>query len=255
MKDLLFGLMSFEDFIEWYTELGKLKIFWAKTVKKISLLDRKEDFILISVNWLVRNKVERALLAITETLHNTSEVIESLIKYKDSTKIIITPEDAFIDLNTVNAQSILYFWKTDAETLEPNENVRIEIGYDWNMSKLKIFENIQRQSWGFFIPPRLGNHGVILGYLNDTPVAMAYLNTHNFNIDYGIHVIRSHWRKRIGTRLLKEILKLARDRGVSNISIVRIFRKVGGTSSDIRALRFYQANNPYKGLSVYRLAV
>jgi len=85
------------------------------------------------------------------------------------------------------------------------------------------------------------------------PVAMAYLNIHNFNIDYGVHVIKSHWRRRIGTRLLAELLKLARTMGSPALSVVRVFRSKRGTSSDIRAVRFYRANGPSKRMSVYRL--
>jgi len=84
-------------------------------------------------------------------------------------------------------------------------------------------------------------------------VGMVYLNIHNFNIDYGIHVIKSHWRKRIGTRLLVELLKLAKTMGSPTLSIVRVFRSKKGTSSDIRALKFYRANNPSIRMSVYRL--
>ncbi|MEZ0346272.1 MAG: GNAT family N-acetyltransferase [Infirmifilum sp.] len=69
------------------------------------------------------------------------------------------------------------------------------------------------------MPPRSGNHIVILASLNDLPVGIAYLNKNNFNIDYGIHVINSFWRNRIGTRILNEALGIARQLGVKYIGI------------------------------------
>jgi hypothetical protein len=52
---------------------------------------------------------------------------------------------------------------------------------------------------------------------------MAYLNKHNFNIDYGIHVKRDFWRKRIGTKILKETLRASGELGAKHISVVRVF--------------------------------
>ena len=39
------------------------------------------------------------------------------------------------------------------------------------------------------------------------------LNKYNFNIDFGVHVCREYWKKRIGTRLLLEAASLAKDMG------------------------------------------
>ena len=94
---------------------------------------------------------------------------------------------------------------------------------------------------------------VLTALLNDSPVGMAYLNIHNFNIDYGIHVIKPHWRRRIGTALLAKILELAKSMGASKISVVRVFRNIKGTYSDMRAAKFYKANNPSTKMSIYRL--
>ena len=79
------------------------------------------------------------------------------------------------------------------------------------------------------------------------------MNVNNFNIDYGIHIIRPYWRRRIGTALLAEILRLAKSMGALRISVVRVFRSVKGTSSDMGAVEFYRANNPCVKMSVYRI--
>lgn len=250
---MLLGFTSFEDFARWYAELGKLKIFWAKIIKDIHLLSTENEVFFISVEWLVRKKIKKAVLAVAEKQCKVSSIIESLRRYESSTKVLIAPEDLSIDLNLVNARSILYFWEPNASILEPNRNIRIEVYRDWSNDEIEVFRSIHRQSWGFFIPPRLHDHIVVLGFLNDIPVAMAYLNTHNFNIDYGIHVIRTYWRRRIGTRLLAELLELANVFGASSISVVRVFRNIRGTSSDIRAVNFYRANNPSIRMSIYRL--
>ena len=246
-------LMDFENFVRWYTELGKLKIFWAKPVESVKLVREEEDISFIGIKWLVKGKVKRAVLAFVKREEKVAEGIRGLKEYKDSTKILIVPEDSFVNLNAINARSILYFWNTSTKTLKPNKDVKLEVYCKWGERELELFKRVHKQSWGFFIPPRLQDHIVILGFLHDEPVALAYLNTNNFNIDYGVHVVRLHWRKRIGTRILAELLKVAKSMGSSNVSVVRVFRSIRGTSSDIRAREFYKANNPLIRMSVFRL--
>jgi hypothetical protein len=57
---MLFGKMNFKDFAKWYIELDKLRIFWAKPLKSITL--NEGDLLL--VKWLVRRKVKDAVLAV-----------------------------------------------------------------------------------------------------------------------------------------------------------------------------------------------
>nr|MDO8043812.1 hypothetical protein [Candidatus Baldrarchaeota archaeon] len=252
---MIFGFMCFEDFIKWYSEIGKLKVFWAKIVRSVDLLGEENGLTLINVKWIVRKKVKEAILAIVERRQKILKAMELFSKHGDATRILVVPENLTVNLNLVNARSILYFWKIDGKTLEPDKNVRIEVCREWSEDELEIFRSIHKKSWGFFVPPRPEDHVVILGYLNDVQVAMAYLNIHNFNIDYGIHVVKAYWRRRIGTKLLVEILKLAKTMNAHNVSVVRIFRSIRGTSSDIRAAKFYKANNPLIRLSIYRIAV
>ncbi len=253
--NIIFGFMSFKDFTKWYSETGKLKIFWAKVVKSIDLLSKENGSTLINVKWIIKNKIKETAIAIVERQQEISKIIKSFNRHSNITKILIVPENLPVNLNLVNARSILYFWKINAKTLEPNKNVKVKIYHEWSENELKIFRSIHKKSWGFFVPPRPEDHVVILGYLNNTPVAMAYLNIHNFNIDYGIHVVKAYWRRRIGTKLLVELLKLAKTMNAHNVSVVRIFRSIRGTSSDIRAVKFYKANNPLIRLSIYRIAV
>jgi len=250
---MLFGFISFEDFVKWYAELGKLRIFWAKPVESVSLLSKENNLCFVGVKWIVRGKIRDAVLSIARTQYEVPRIIKSFKDYGDLTKILMVPEESFMNLSLVNARSVLYFWNINTRTLEPNRDVRIKIYSEWSDEEFEIFKRIHKQSWGFFMPPRQGDHRVLVAFLDDSPVGMAYLNVHNLNIDYGIHVIKSYWRKRIGTALLAKLLKLAGSMHAFHISVVRIFRSINGTSSDMRAVKFYRANNPSVKVSVYRL--
>jgi len=117
-------LLSPNNFAEWYAELGKLKIFWAKPVKDIHAIDEEEGAVLMDVEWIVRNRTKRTVLAIAEK-GGVSWVIEKLCRY-DATRILILPEDLAMDLGRVDARCILYWWNVfDANTLEPNANVEV----------------------------------------------------------------------------------------------------------------------------------
>lgn len=241
---MLFEFMDFGDFAGWYAELGKLKIFWAKPVKSISLLSEEKK--IIGVRWIIRGKIRDAVLFSEMRGINLED-------YRGSTKILIVPETSPVDLSLVDARSALYFWNVDAKILEPNRDVEIKVYSEWDESELEKFKGIHKHSWGFFIPPRQHDHLILLALLDSSPVGIAYLNVNNFNIDYGIHVIKPYRRRRIGTALLAEILRLVRSMGASSISVVRIFRSIKGTSSDMRAVKFYRANNPFVRASVYRI--
>jgi GNAT superfamily N-acetyltransferase len=96
-----------------------------------------------------------------------------------------------------------------------------------------------------------------LAWLDEEPAGMAYLNKHNFNIDYGIHVKRDFWRKRIGTKILKEALRTSGELGAKHISVVCVcvLRSLRNSSRDRRALSFYKAYNPSLKCNVFRVHV
>lgn len=251
---MVLGFRSFEEFAEWYAELCKLRIFWAKPVRSIRLVCREGCLSLIEVEWLVRSRVQRAMLGVVEDGCEAARAIELLRGYGDCVKVIMVPECKPVDLGVVDARSILYFWSTGAATLEPNRDVVVRVYRELSVEVLEAARIVQKQSWGFFKPPRPRDHVVLVGYLKGAPVASAYLNSNNFNLDYGIHVARRYWRIRIGTRMLVEALKLAELEGADRVSVVRVFRRVRGASSDVRAVEFYKANNPASTISVYRLS-
>jgi len=152
------------------------------------------------------------------------------------------------------AQSVAYFWDLGRlRLLEPNRDVGVEVLEDWGEAEEREFEAVMRGSWGFYRAPRRGDHLVVLARLGGTAVGLAYLNRRNYNLDYGVHVVRECWRRRIGTRVLGEALSAARELGARYASVVRVYRKLGGTAADRRASFFYRANGPQWRYVVYRV--
>jgi hypothetical protein len=247
--------MDLNQFLEWYRELGKLKIFWAKPLHGIKPISIKDEGCLLEVEWFKRNRIEKAVMCIAGALDKAFETV-TRAGWAYSTKLILVPEDSEVDLaGRVDAKSILYFWDVHTKTLEPKEQVRTTVASEWGVEDVKVFREIHRNSWGYFIPPRENDHLVILAWLDEEPVGMAYLNKRNFNIDYGIHVKRDFWRMRIGTKILKENLRVSGELGAKHISAVRVLRSLRNSSSDRRALSFYKANNPSLKFNVFRVHV
>jgi len=50
--------MNFEEFIKWYSELGKLKIFWVKPSESIELLNKESNLYLVSIKWIAKSKIK-----------------------------------------------------------------------------------------------------------------------------------------------------------------------------------------------------
>ena len=82
------------------------------------------------------------------------------------------------------------------------------------------------------------------------PVGSAYYNPASSNIDYGVHVSKHYWRRRIDTRLLVETARLAKSLGRRWVSVVRVVQGTRPTLSDRRAITFYRANNPQQELGL-----
>lgn len=99
---------------------------------------------------------------------------------------------------------------------------------------------IQERNWGFFIPPDFERQDVLLAFLDGQPVGSAYLNRLTHHIDFGVHVAREFQRKRVGTAILREALRLCRERGARLMFVTRVLRAITKINeSDRVALRFY----------------
>ena len=224
-----------KEFVEWLGRSSHLKTFWIKPIIRYRWLSPY----ILSVDW--KSRRSKGAIYIFSAY---SEIIR-----KDGYDTIIIGQD--IPCLDYDAESILAYWEIPAiGLLKPNWDVEIRIldsdeagGYS---------EYIQRRSWGFYIPP-CGFHLVFVAFLNNKPVGSAYLNPVSHNIDFGVHVVRKFWRRRIGTRILWEIIKYAEENRWKYITVVRVYRKPRGTSGDKRATSFYISNRPSYIWRIYRL--
>ena len=103
-----------------------------------------------------------------------------------------------------------------------------------------ILRRIQQSSWGFFIPPDFDREDVLVAFLREQPVGSAYLNRLTHHLDFGVHVTREFQRRRVGTVLLREALRLCRERGAQRMFVTRVLRAITKINENDRiAVRFY----------------
>ena len=252
-------LNSVEAFTNWLRGLGGLRIFWAKPVERIEVVSCRP--LIVEVLWRVRRRPKQALIMVTNDMGGLGKRIKEAFcstNAPDNTQanyILITASE--IPAELYDRRSIVYIYSTrDSRLLEPNWSINVEIReyHDLTGDLLRELRSIQKESWGFYIPP-LENDVVFIARLNNEAVASAYYNPLSSNIDYGVHVVRRLWRRRIGTRILYEVLSYAKQLGRSWVSVVRVLRGRKPTTSDRRAMSFYEANNPQAKLNIYRLTV
>ncbi len=262
LEDSCFGpLGSLEAFTNWLQGLGGLRIFWAKPVEKIEVVSDKP--LIVKVLWRVRRRPRQSLIVVTNYASELGKTIKEAfgpINAFDNTQtsyILITESE--IPAELYDRRSVVYIYSTkDSGLLEPNWSVDVEIHeYEYHNLTSDLLEelrSIQEESWGFYIPP-LENDVVFIARLNNEAIASAYYNPLSSNIDYGIHIVRRLWRRRVGTRVLHEVLSYAKQLGRSWVSVVRVLRGRKPSASDRRAISFYEANNPQAKLNVYRLSI
>lgn len=153
MKDLSNNLcilpMEFSQFSDWYKELGKLKVFWAKPLNDVKLISVGDERCLVEIEWIVRKKIKKAIMCIAKSSNKAFETITKT-KHANKAKLIMVPEDSILSSShDINAKSILYFWDVDSNVLEPNTKVRIAKLRDWADEDIEIFSQIHKRSWGF----------------------------------------------------------------------------------------------------------
>jgi len=249
--------LSINRFASWYRSAGHLKIFWVKPAREIRGIEAPSGTRLLEVEWSSYRGCGKCLIAISRDFSTAVSALRYALERASTAAraVAIVPEDDnSIDRRLVDAEGILYFWDTSRlELLEPCRSVDVSAVDEWSGDLDAELSALQAASWGFYKPPIRGVHRVFLASLEGRPVGAAYLNLLNYNIDYGVHVARAYWRRRIGTRILWEIAKTAREMGSEYFSVVRVYRKIGGTSSDRRAAAFYRANKPVHRASVLRI--
>ncbi len=234
----LLGFRSLLDFLEWYKEVCNTRIFWAKPLNEVKV-EKKDGYVVLRIIRMYKRRKTLAYLILTPNLEGVE------LPDGDPIYVLMLSEEM-----RCRRRSSVFLYSVDTETLEPNRDVSITVvrGREAHIEELR---NIQKRSWGFFIPP-FDYHFVLIASFNRIPIGSAYLNPKNGNLDFGIHVVRSHWRRRIGSRLLREALILAKKMKLDRVSVVRVLGR--SKSADERALSFYRANNPSVGLTVCELS-
>jgi len=123
-----------DEFIKWYHELGKLKIFWAKPVLKTEWLQKSEKY-LLRIIWKVRNKEKEAMILSLKEWRWDGSLQEILSKFRNMGKIVLTLNE--IPVEYTRAKPYVWFWKLEDAPLKGNMAVEIKIYHKWTEEDLK----------------------------------------------------------------------------------------------------------------------
>jgi len=236
---------------EWLRGLSVLGVFWAKRVRRLEVVS--EDPPVLVLEWRRSRRRGRAFFALC--VGDWRGCMGRLPGVGvDADMLLMTGSE--LPVGAYDRWSKVFVYSVDGSFLEPSRVVRVEVYGPGSVDAgvLSAARIVQESSWGFYRPPPQGDYVLLARLPGGEPVGVAYYNPASGNIDYGVHVSRPYWRRRIGTRLLVEAVGLARSLGRRCVSVVRVLRGVRPTASDRRAIAFYRANNPVRELNVYRLA-
>jgi len=235
-----------ECLVKWLKGLSVLGIFWAKRVKEITIASK--DPPVLTLDW-ERSKRKAFFTLCYEFSNDCLSYLQNLAGNSDL--LLLTASE--LPQGLYDRWSKVFIYHVKSDFLEPNKEATVEV-YDPSKvdNIVSITEAVQRSSWGFYKPPPKEDY-VLIAKLQGEAVGSAYYNPKSSNIDYGVHVARQYWRRRIGTRLLVEVAKIANNLGNEWVSVVRVIRGKKPTESDKRAIAFYRANKPRKELNVYRV--
>jgi len=239
-----------ECLVKWLKGLSVLGIFWAKRVKEITITFK--DPLVLIIDW-ERSKRKALFTLCYEFSNDCLSYLQNFAGNEDIDLLLLTVSE--LPQGLYDMWSKIFIYDPNKAFLEPNSEVIIEV-YEpgrVNDNVVSAIEAVQRGSWGFYKPPPREDFVLIAKLPGGEPIGSAYYNPTSSNIDYGVHVSRPYWRRRIGTRILVEVAKLAKTLGNEWVSVVRVVRGIRPTQSDRRAIAFYRANKPKKELNVYRL--
>ncbi len=238
----------------WLWGLGVLGVFWAKRVKGIEVVSRNPPTLVLE--WQRSGRSKRALLTLCYVAsHGCLDSLQGLVGKEDTDILLVTASE--LAQGQYDRWSKVFVYDVNGSFLDPNHEVSVEVYGPESINDYvtPIVEAVQKSSWGFYKPPPKGVYLLVARLHNGEPVGSAYYNPASSNVDYGIHVTKPYWRRRIGTRLLVEIARLAKSLDHKWVSVVRVVRGMKPTLSDRRAIAFYRANNPKHELNVYRLSM
>ncbi len=222
--------------MKWLRSLQGLRTFWTKRIESVDI-EVVDDFWRLVVRWKASRVCDRAVFLLIEKLSSLDELSANEKPSLRECRIILTTSE--LDIANYDRRSVVYVYDAQSKLLEPNRDVEVRI-YEPNEATkevLKWVEAVQKRSWGFYMPPVKGDF-VFLAELRDNTVGAAYWNVRSGNVNYGIHVVRDLWRRRIGTRLLHEVRRHAIERGWEWFTVIRVLRGKKPTASDHRAMAF-----------------
>jgi len=244
-------VIQVEWFKDWLEYSYALSTFWNKILGDVKILYSNVDEFVLAAQWPKGRRSFGGLF-----LYSRNKVKKLAVKWLDYANslnfdvILLTEEK--VDF-PVDAKSYFFIWDlSKASFLEACKTVEIKI-LDY-CEAVNAVKEVTKDSWGFSVTPRKNLHLILSAWIGDEVVGIAMLNRYNFNIDFGVHVSRRYWKKRIGTRLLVEAASIAKSKGARYLTVVRVLRGLKETKADKAAISFYRANKHTLTLRVYRLA-
>ncbi len=260
--DPLFTTLA--DYEAWHREMALLRIFWASGGERLRLVGVHENGHLVAAARLLRvpfyerkawgsKDDARGEIQDLALLRPDPQVLAHLIRGAE--KVFQESDLSTFGVSAWNPQhwplleeiglkpygrSIVLGWDVTRRLPKAgNPAVRVRTASPHQRALLR---RIQRASWGFFIPPDFHRHEVLIAWLDEQPVGSAYLNRNTGNLDFGVHVVRAHWRQRIGTALLEAARQRCLSWGMPHMTVVRVLRALTRINPhDRRAWCFYKA--------------
>jgi len=255
------GWTSWGEYARWREGMTTLQIFWAEEERRVLLLGARDEGRLVGVARLaevpVRFHQRSAWRGVAERLElqdlaaEDPGALREILRWAERRASIAGLPLGVSSWDPVQwevleseglspyARSVLLGWDPGRPIpLEPNPRVEVRLG---NRRDRPVLRKIQLESWGFFIPPSFDRQDVLVATLDGEPVGSAYLNRASGNVDFGVHVRRGWWRRRIGTALLEACRRRCLELGLPRMTVVRVIPLTKVRESDARALGFYLA--------------
>jgi len=252
-----------ETYLRWLDKLGSLPVFWCSGGVGLGYLGLKEGGRLLGALKLLRVRVffyEGGAWRGVKERGEVREVFLSEWKPENLSLLLTKAADLFSGYGlsvfgvsewkpeawsllercglSPYARSVLIGWET-GKPIPKEGNPRVSIR-PASRSSLGELRRIQRESWGFFIPPNPKYHRVFIAYLDGQAVGSIYLNPLTGNIDYGVHVAAKFQRRRIGAALLRFAQQYFKKHGFKQMYVIRVLRALGKVNeADRTALSFY----------------
>jgi len=252
---------GWSDYVRWREGISVLSVFWAEQERWSILVGVRSDGELVGVARLAEVPVRFHQKSTWRGASERLELQDIAVKEAGALRLIVGWAERYASNKSLPlgvtswdpeqwevlegmglgpyARSVLLGWDPSRPIArEPNPSVEIRLAGPGDRPALR---KIQLESWGFFIPPRFDLQDVVIATIDGEPVGSAYLNRITGNVDFGVHVRRAWWRRRIGSTLLEACRERCLELGLPWMTVVRVIPLTKVRESDARALGFYSA--------------